>query len=156
MPFLHVRATTCTLGGSFWPLTLAMPRLVSVLLVSLLLVAGCRETITEPTGLDNPTFDPPTSTDVTRVYIKGPTLLTSSSPIGYLAQLLTDESLRYYQWNATGEGEILVEIVDPEGRDRLIDVTAIRTGTVYLTVRAYDSEGREIGYGQKVIEISSF
>ena len=133
-----------------------MQRSLPLLLIAVVLICGCREAITEPTGFDNPTFDPPTTVDVTTLYVKGPTFLTSSSTIGYRAELLNDESLRYYRWNAAGDGEILAEIVDPEGRDRLIDVTAIRTGTVYLTVRAYDSEGREIGYGQKVIEITSF
>ena len=133
-----------------------MQRSLPLLLIAVVLICGCREAITEPTGLDNPTFDPPTSVDVTTLYVKGPTLLATSSSIGYRAELLDDESLRYYQWNASGEGEISAEIVDPEGRDRLINVTAVRAGTVYLTVRAFNSEGREIGYGQKVIEITSF
>jgi len=133
-----------------------MPRFVSILLVSFLVVAGCRNTITGPDSPIDPVADPspsPPAADIAPLYVKGPAVLADGSLGRYRAEPFSHPELDRYEWRVHGFGRLTIESDDPSGLYRLITAQPTQAGSVLLTVRAFAHDGRRLAYGEKLVEI---
>ena len=133
-----------------------MPRVVLILLVSFLVVAGCRDTITGPASPIDPVTDPrpsPPAPDIAPLYVKGPAVLAEGSVCRYRAEPFAHPELDRYEWRVLGFGRLTIEPDDPSGLDRLIQAHPTQAGSVLLGVWAYAQDGRRLAYGEKIVEI---
>ena len=156
MPLLHVSVKSCTLLAVHNPPKPAMPRVVSILLVSFLAVTGCRETITGPASPIDPVTDPspsPPAYDIDPLYVKGPAVLAEGSLGRYRAEPFFHPELDRYEWRVFGFGRLTIEPDDSSFLGRLITARPTQAGSVLLTVWAYAHDGRRLAYGEKVVEI---
>jgi len=127
-----------------------MLRLLPLLFVAALALAGCRESLTSPLGPDAgddpaipPVLDP--DPDLRSIYVKAPYQLREGQTAGARAEPL--HGVDHYRWTFSGSGEVFAEPDDPDGHHRIVSLLADEAGMVYVTVRAYDAAGEPIAVG---------
>jgi hypothetical protein len=127
-----------------------MRRLLPLLLFAGLALAGCRESLTGPLVPDDgadpvvPPFEEPTD-QMRSIYVKAPLQMVEGQVRNARAEPLEDAA--YYEWRFTGSAEVYTEYADPEGLNRVLNITAARAGTVNVSVRVYDAEREQIAVG---------
>ena len=121
---------------------------LSALIVALLVLCGCRETIVGPPTADPGDVPAPSANSM---YVKVPPLLVSGDIVEVRGEAV--EGGVRFGWMVTGDGDVSLRANDPTGRRRVLVAEALDHGTVTITARAYDASNNVVAMGSRVVEI---
>ena len=125
---------------------------LSLLLVALISLAGCRESIVGPSEIIQET---PRGEEVAAIAIKGPHApLQTGAYVQLRAQPVPD--VVTFNWRFEGQGAVTVQNVPGQGgplAQRILDIQGVRTGAIRATVEGLNAEGTRIAYGEMTFEV---
>ena len=129
---------------------------VSFCLVLLLALVGCRESLVDVSEPGAPVGEPapPASSGLAKAYFKGPEQVHVGTSASFRIEPL-HEAARY-AWHIPDSDRGLIEGTlsrDYSGLQRSLNITAVREGTLDMTVTVYDAQDQAIARASKHVEI---